>query len=255
MSREICALRKCLGTFHFRSYSLLAALEQSTFMKAGDVLRTHVVVARGQSTNMSAAVFRTLSCEVRHLSTRRATSSRRHFVTTSTLQSQSSQANDDSNPIDVAELLSRPTWSVFSLLPPRGQVPPAAPEITPRQLHHLLRLSALPPPRTPAEESRMLATLSSQLHFAKEIQKVDTTGVEPLRSLRDETRAGEEEAELGLDRLRAALDEEEVRGKFHRRIRRMKRPERGDEEDGWDVLSAAERKVGRVFVVEGGKEG
>jgi len=101
----------------------------------------------------------------------------------------------------------------------------------------------------------MLATLSSQLHFAKEIQKVDTTGVEPLRSLRDETRAGEEEAELGLDRLRAALDEEEVRGKFHRRIRRMKRPERGDEEDGWDVLSAAERKVGRVFVVEGGKEG
>lgn len=34
----------------------------------------------------------------------------------------------------------------------------------------------------------MLATLRAQVHFVKEIQKVDTSGVEPLVSIRDETR-------------------------------------------------------------------
>jgi Asp-tRNA(Asn)/Glu-tRNA(Gln) amidotransferase C subunit len=98
----------------------------------------------------------------------------------------------------------------------------------------------------------MLATLSSQLHFVRQIQEVDTTGIEPLRSLRDETAEGEREAELGLDALKEALEKEDVRGKFHKRIRR--RAEMDEKGEQWDVLGTATKKVGRYFVVEGGKD-
>lgn len=98
----------------------------------------------------------------------------------------------------------------------------------------------------------MLATFSSQLHFVKQIQEVDTTGVNPLQSLRDETKEGEREAELGLEALKEALGKEEVKGKFHKRIRR--RAETSDKSEEWDVLGSATRKVGRYFVVEGGKD-
>ncbi|KAK3713689.1 hypothetical protein LTR37_008383 [Vermiconidia calcicola] len=94
----------------------------------------------------------------------------------------------------------------------------------------------------------MLSTLSSQLHFVKEIQKVDTAGIEPLRSLRDETAQGEKEAELD------ALAQEEVRGKHHKRIRRRRDRAVAKQEEDWDVLGTAQRKVGRYFVVEGGKD-
>ena len=100
----------------------------------------------------------------------------------------------------------------------------------------------------------MLSTLSSQLHFVKEIQKVDTTGVEPLQSLRDETAAGEQEAELGLEAMKEAFALEEVRGKHHKRIRR-RNAGRVEKEDEWDVLGTAEKKVSRFFVVDGGKDG
>lgn len=102
----------------------------------------------------------------------------------------------------------------------------------------------------------MLATLRDQLHFVRSIQSVDTTGVTPLRSLRDETAEGEREAELGLDEIREVLEGEEVRGKWHRRIRRRRnaRVEGQGADAGWDVLGQAERKTGRYFVVEGGKK-
>jgi Asp-tRNA(Asn)/Glu-tRNA(Gln) amidotransferase C subunit len=106
----------------------------------------------------------------------------------------------------IRQLLERPTWSVASLLPPRATAtkrPSAArntnpstkiqfqedtQEITREKLRHLLKLSALPPPKDQAEEEEMLSTLRSQVHFVKEIQKVDTSGVEPLVAIRDETR-------------------------------------------------------------------
>lgn len=164
------------------------------------------------------------------------------------------EKNPQNGHVDVEELLSKPTWSVSSLLPPKDlQIEP--PEISSKQLHHLLRLSALPPPKDAQAEAKMLSTLSSQLHFVKEIQKVDTTGVEPLRSLRDETAAGEKEAELGMEAMEDALAKEEVRGKHHKRIRRRREQVVKKEEDEWDVLGTASRKVGRFFVVEGGKGG
>ena len=101
----------------------------------------------------------------------------------------------------------------------------------------------------------MLTTLSSQLHFVKEIQQVDTTGIEPLRSLRDETLAGEKEAELGMNAMNEALAQEEVRGKHYKRIRRRRDQVSNKQEEDWDVLGTASKKVGRFFVVEGGKEG
>lgn len=162
-------------------------------------------------------------------------------------------SQSSSNKINVEELLATPSWSAASLLP-FDQTASSTPGITPKQLHHLLRLSALPPPRDQEEEDKMLSTLSSQLHFVKDIQQVDTTGVEPLRSLRDETAQGEKEAELGMDALKEALDREEIRGKHHKRIRRRQDllPEKREEK--WDVMGSAARKAGRYFVVEGGKD-
>lgn len=153
--------------------------------------------------------------------------------------------------VDVDELLSKPTWSVSSLLPKDGDA--GSTEVSAKQLRHLLKLSALPPPKDANEEARMLKTLSSQLHFVEEIQKADTTGVQPLQSLRDETAEGERNAELGLEALKEALAAEDVRGKFHPRIRRRRDGNEFAKKDDWNVLGAAGKKTGRYFVVEGGK--
>jgi Asp-tRNA(Asn)/Glu-tRNA(Gln) amidotransferase C subunit len=122
-----------------------------------------------------------------------------------------------------------------------------------KQLRHLLKLSALPPPKDDHDEAKMLKTLSSQLHFVKEIQEADTTGVQPLQSLRDETAQGEQDAELGLEALKEALVAEDVRGRFHPRIRRRRGDPQSTKKDEWNVLGTAGKKTGRYFVVEGGK--
>lgn len=153
---------------------------------------------------------------------------------------------------EIAEILGEPSWSVKSLLPSEEQAA-ASPQVTPKQLHHLLRLSALPPPANTDEEAKMLKTLNSQLHFVREIQKVDTTGVEPLRSLRDETAT--EANEITMDDLKEAFAAEEIVGNKHKRIRRRRDipvDTRGAED--WDVLAYAERKVGRYFVVDSTKD-
>ncbi|TKA64989.1 hypothetical protein B0A49_10353 [Cryomyces minteri] len=155
---------------------------------------------------------------------------------------------------DIDELLSKPSWSVQSLLPSFDQ-DADRPTISSKQLHHLLRLSALPPPSSPEEEAKMLKTVGSQLHFVEEIQKIDTAGVEPLRSLRDETPEAQKEAEIGLAELKDALAQEEGLGKHHRKIRRKTTPPvDAKDAEGWDVLGSTQKKVGRYFVVESGKE-
>ncbi|KAK5736937.1 hypothetical protein LTR17_007081 [Elasticomyces elasticus] len=165
---------------------------------------------------------------------------------------QASIERDANGHIDLERLLSKPTWSVASLLPPKDQQP-STPEVSSKQLHHLLRLSALPPPKDAAEEAQMLSTLTSQLHFVKEIQRVDTSGVEPLRSLRDETAQGENEAELGMEALKGALDMEETRGTHYKRIKRKRGVKLSVEGEQWDPLGTATKKTGRFLVVEGGK--
>ncbi|KAL3462903.1 hypothetical protein BJX64DRAFT_276820 [Aspergillus heterothallicus] len=148
----------------------------------------------------------------------------------------------------IESILSKPTWSVRSLLPDPATKPP--PSVTPAQLRHILRLSALPQPSSPEEEQEMLDTLESQIHFVKEIQKVDTTGVEPLQSIRDETTEAVKENTIGLERLREALSRERVVGR-NKKIQRIesKKNERPDG-DAWDgnALGYAGKTKGRFFV-------
>ncbi|KAI1497407.1 hypothetical protein F5X99DRAFT_24744 [Biscogniauxia marginata] len=195
------------------------------------------------------------------------------------LLSSSSSSSPSPSPSlsQLTTLLSKPTWSVRSLLPspsPSSPSPssPSQPKITPQTLHHLLRLSALPLPSSTAaannknneeeeEEASLLATLDSQLGFVRAVRGVDTRGVEPLRAIRDETRAGLERQTVGVAALRGALGREVVVGHARRPRRRRRRgEEKGaqeeDEENNWDVLGgASETAAARYFVVRAGSDG
>ena len=102
----------------------------------------------------------------------------------------------------------------------------------------------------------MIKTLESQLRFVDAIQTVDTTGVKPLQSIRDETDKGMRENEITLESMKADLAKEVVSG-HSRRIRNGK--EWGKEasaekaQDHADPLKLAPNKIGRFVVVETGK--
>lgn len=162
---------------------------------------------------------------------------------------------------DIRALLEKPSWSARSLLPPLASTSVSTSsetaegeEITPQTLAHLLRLSALPPPSHPAEEASLLLTLRNQLHFVRSIQSVDTTGVSPLRAIRDETAAGLREQTIGLATLKEVLDQEDVVGHSQRPRRRREDLQGGGENEAedWDVLAGAGETAGRYFVVRSG---
>ena len=88
----------------------------------------------------------------------------------------------------------------------------------------------------------------------REIQSVDTKGVEPLRSIRDETREAEKEIEINMEDLKEAFAREEKVGRMGRVRRRKDLPVDTKGAEDWDVLGHATRRVGRYFVVESGKE-
>ncbi|KAI5801477.1 hypothetical protein DFH27DRAFT_556922 [Peziza echinospora] len=141
---------------------------------------------------------------------------------------------------DCLEALSKPSWSVKTLLPPSSssstssaQIPEEN-EITPGKLRHLLRLAALPPPSSPEEEAGLLKTLLDQLHFVKDVQSVDTTGIAPLQMIRDEVDAREYTIEdVEPEALGIQVEDDSVQGK-----------------EQWNVLGATKRKVGSYFVVD-----
>ncbi|MCJ1384626.1 hypothetical protein MMC17_007744 [Xylographa soralifera] len=150
-------------------------------------------------------------------------------------------------------MLSKPSWSVRSLLDSKDYSR-SDPVITQKQLHHLLRLSALPLPKTTEEESEMIKTLESQLHFVRAIQSVDTTGVQPLQSIRDETEEAAKENEVTLQSLQGDLDKEVVVGRS-RRIKRRKDLTTPEQEGAlFDPLAQASKKIGRYIVVETSKD-
>ncbi|GAB1313029.1 60S ribosomal protein L7 [Madurella fahalii] len=185
--------------------------------------------------------------------------------TTSQPQPQPQASKPQPDPYD---LLSTPTWSTRALfptsLPPPLHSQPSETDLNTSNdksinIPHLLRLSALPQPSSPAETARLQSTLQTQLHFVRAIQLVNTDGVAPLRSIRDETRQGLREAAITSDtpQIRAALAEEEAYGRWKRPRRRRAlnkadggRPLKGVED--WDVLGSAREKVGRYFVVRSG---
>jgi len=99
----------------------------------------------------------------------------------------------------------------------------------------------------------MIQTLESQLHFVQAIQSVDTTDVEPLRSIRDETEEAEKENAVTLESMKEELSKEEVVG-HSRRIRgRKSATSEADEACNWDPLALASKKIGRYIVVDTGK--
>ncbi|KAI9158458.1 Glutamyl-tRNA(Gln) amidotransferase subunit F [Paramyrothecium foliicola] len=161
------------------------------------------------------------------------------------------QQRQSSTGFSIQDILSKPTWSVRSLLAPDSEAC-STEKITPTQLHHLLRLSALPLPKSKDEEDSMIATLQSQLQFVRAVQRVDTTGVEPLSAIRDETEHALRENTIGLEELKDALAKE-VREGHYKRPRRVKEKLAPDEEK-WDALATASRKAGRYFVVDSAKK-
>ncbi|RAL66049.1 hypothetical protein DID88_005710 [Monilinia fructigena] len=185
----------------------------------------------------------TLKTENQDLPIRRV-SARKHLIS-------------DHQEINIDDLLSKPTWSVRSLLPFPNEKP--AEEITVKQLHHLCRLSALPLPKTPEEEKKLLDTLHLQLHFLRDIQKVDTEGIEPLRSIRDETLEAEAYESIGLDteEIKTALQKEEFEGRNKRPKRRTDGVVDTKGVENWDVTATATENVefggGKYFIVRSGK--
>jgi Asp-tRNA(Asn)/Glu-tRNA(Gln) amidotransferase C subunit len=160
---------------------------------------------------------------------------------------------DTANEPQVQKFPSQPSWSVQALLPPSNHVP-ADLGLTSEKLRHLLRLAALPEPKTEADEAEMLRDLASQLHFVKQLQQVDTEGVEPLRAIRDESDEAEKAAELTVDKLKHAFDGEHVVGHHYRRIRRRKQPAASqvdiDTPSHWQPLEHAQTPQGKYFVVD-----
>ncbi|MCJ1309057.1 hypothetical protein MMC25_002712 [Agyrium rufum] len=154
---------------------------------------------------------------------------------------------------DVISMLEKRTWSVKSLLggdsKATGPTQPAS-KITKEQLHHLLRLSALPLPKSEAEEAKMIGTLDAQLRFVEAIQTVDTAGVEPLQSLRDETEEGRKETEITLASMKEDLEMEGVTGRSGRIRNRSDFKVQRQEAQEWDPLALATKKMGRYIVVD-----
>ena len=109
--------------------------------------------------------------------------------------------------IDLNEFVGSPGWKIDDLLPStrqrsssletenRGPPTPAAPgeentssEITSQTLHHLLQLSALPAPSSPAEEEKLLSALRDQLYFVRHVQSVPTNDIPTLSRIGYEPR-------------------------------------------------------------------
>lgn len=100
----------------------------------------------------------------------------------------------------------------------------------------------------------MLSDLQSQLEFVRAVQNVNTEGVQPLVSIRDETEEGERELEIGVESLREEFEKEVVVGKRGRVVRREGSGVVRRVVEGWDPLGQAPRKRGRFFVVKRGRD-
>ena len=94
----------------------------------------------------------------------------------------------------------------------------------------------------------MLKDLKSQLQFVRAIQQIDTDGVEPLVSIRDETKEAEHEQEITLETLREDLKKERVSG-IRGRISRDSEATK-EEAENWDALACAPKTLGRYIALE-----
>ena len=154
------------------------------------------------------------------------------------------------NTQETERMLAKPSWSVGSLFESETSDHIREECVTSKQLHHLLRLSALPLPEGRAEEEDLLNDLGSQLQFVKAIQRVDTEGVEPLVTIRDETEEGQQEAEITFDTLRDEFKKEELLGERRRIWKRSEAKVKDNDTESWDVLACAPKIRGRFIALE-----
>lgn len=136
-----------------------------------------------------------------------------------------------------------PTWSVSSLVPPEtadasSPSPSASADgpITREKLHHLLRLSALPPPATPEAEKELIASLHAHLRFVRAAQAVDTKGVKPLARVEDEV-------EYPRPRWTEIT-------KVSIRRKRFESGMKGQGRVNWEPMAMAKKVVGGFYVVD-----
>ena len=183
-----------------------------------------------------------------------------HALNRNSMQSRL-QSTKPQSETDIEALLREPTWSLKTLYDPPQSSSSSTPPITKEKLHHLLRLSALPLPKSEEEEAKMIKDLQAQLKFVQAIQEVDTTGVEPLQAIRDETEEARKRSTITIESLQEEFAKEEVVGK-RGRIRSRKVPH-DDQHRGppklangktWDPLSHASKTQGRYFVVDTAKD-
>ena len=151
--------------------------------------------------------------------------------------------------LELDTLLSKPSWSVKSLHHPHNKQD-LGERVTRGQLHHLLRLSALPEPKSAEEEREMIETLESQLQFVQAIQNIDTERVTPSAAIRDETQAAMEQEPITLDTLREDLEKEENVG-FSRLLRSKDASSHATAPDlgEWNPLDSAPSTKGRYFSI------
>ena len=154
--------------------------------------------------------------------------------------------------VDIDALLEEPSWSVRDTLFQNDSAKPA-PAVTKEELHHLLRLSALPLPKSPEQEAKMIKDLQAQLKFVQAIQEVDTEGVEPLQTIRDETEEAAKENTITIETLKEEFAKEEVVGK-RGRIRKKPVEKEQEAEDKWNPLAHASKTQGPYFVVDTAKD-
>ena len=97
----------------------------------------------------------------------------------------------------------------------------------------------------------MMEDLEAQLRFVQAVQRVDTKGVKPLQSIRDETIKGQKLSAFTVKSLKAEFDKEMVVGKRGRIIKRKNLPPVDEERlTNWDPLAQAPKRLERYFVVE-----
>ncbi|KAI4245367.1 MAG: hypothetical protein L6R42_010198, partial [Xanthoria sp. 1 TBL-2021] len=133
-------------------------------------------------------------------------------------------------------LPSRPTWSIQVIFEKHSE--DTETQISDNELHHLLRLSALPIPKDLAEQQRMKKDLQSQLKFVKAIQELDIPdSVKPLQSIRDETEDGMKEREITVESLADEFAKEEVVGSRGRIRKKKGMKALEEEEEKWDPLA------------------
>jgi hypothetical protein len=102
----------------------------------------------------------------------------------------------------------------------------------------------------------MLRTLEAQIHFVKSIQDVDTTDIQPLRAIRDESHNAIKESTISLETLKEALAKEQAVGRRKKIQRQTTTTEDSKashvESDQWDgnALGSATKTAGKFFVVQ-----